>query len=101
MYHHIKKIIDNNSVSGVEKKKLWLDRNLPKLDKLEEMIRVCEGGRIDVGFGYKLNVMLSMKQSAVKWGGLTKKQMGYLNKLHEHYKPWYDKKINKLKGKVK
>ena len=101
MHHHIKKIIDNNSVSGVEKKKLWLDRNLPKLDKLEEMIRVCEGGRINVGFGYKLNVMLSMKESAVKWGGLTKKQMGYLNKLHEHYKPWYDKKINKLKGKVK
>jgi len=95
MHHHIKKIIENNSVSGVEKKKLWLSRNLPKLDKLEQMIRFCEGGRINVGFGYKLDVMLSMKQSAVKWGGLTKKQMGYLNKLHEHYKPWYEKKLKK------
>ena len=46
-------------------------------------------------FGYKLNVMISMKESAKKWGGLTKKQMGYLNKLYEHYKPWYDKKIKK------
>ena len=38
-----------------------------------------------------------LKESAKKWGGLTKKQMGYLNKLYEHYKPWYDKKIKKNK----
>ena len=76
MHHHIKKIIDNNSVSGIEKKKLWLDRNLPKLDKLEEMIRVCEGGRINVGFGYKLNVMISMKESAKKVGWTNKKTNG-------------------------
>ena len=97
MLSAIHNIIKRSQPMEVAKRQDWKERFLPRLERLREMIKYVEGGRIYTEYNHSYPFITSILDQAKKRGTLSKKQMVTLNSMYTKYTEKFEKKKSKEK----